>query len=341
MARSTLSRHQKTRKCQSIGRTYVPPTPVRERVARETLELTPRNEPRCYSVSIPVGTAIDIPCPVSTCAFKVVAGRSAKCTAMRQHFAGRHLIDSITIREEGQLPRCQSCGLFAKSVNSTRHTNSQACLNLTEKRQRYFKQAAQQERSAMISFTVNGVEINKVYEFRYLGRMLDAGDDDSVAAERQLTRARARWGRVGKVLSSVGANARTMGFFYKAIVQAVLLYGSESWTLTEGTLQKLRSFHSRVARYICNKHIRQLEDGTWVHPSTEAVLEEAGLYTIDEYIRRRRVSVRRFVRGRPIFEACRRSQLLDSNRKRVVWWELPSSETDLQIPTLSSSSDLE
>ena len=74
---------------------------------------------------------------------------------------------------------------------------------------------------------------------------------------------------------------------------------------------------------------------------TEAVLEEAGLYTIDEYIRRRRVSVRRFVRGRPIFEACRRSQLLDSNRKRVVWWELPSSETDLQIPTLSSSSDLE
>ena len=193
----------------------------------------------------------------------------------------------------------------------------------------------------MITFNVNGVAIHKVNEFKYLGRMLDANDDDSVAAERQLAKARARWGRVGKVLSSVRANAKTMGFFYKAIVQAVLLYGSESWTLTSGTLQKIRSFHSRVARYICNKHIKQLEDGTWEHPSTEDVLQEAGLFTIDEYIRRRRESVRRFVQGRPIFEACRRSQLVDSNIKRVVWWELPFSEVDLQLPSLSSTSDLE
>ena len=158
-----------------------------------------------------------------------------------------------------------------------------ACHNLAEKRGRYWRQIARRERAANVTFQVNGISINKVHEFKYLGRVLDAQDDDSIAVERQLARARARWGRVGKVLTSVGANARTMGFFYKALVQAVLLYGSESWTISTGTLQKFRSFHARVARYICKKHIRQLEDEIWVYPSTSEVLEEAGLlYSIDE-----------------------------------------------------------
>ena len=36
VARSTLSRHQKSRKCKVSGAAYVPPTPVRDRVERET-----------------------------------------------------------------------------------------------------------------------------------------------------------------------------------------------------------------------------------------------------------------------------------------------------------------
>ena len=41
------------------------------------------------------------------------------------------------------------------------------------------------------------------------------------------------------------------------------------------------SFHNREARYFCNRHITQLEDGTWYTPSTKEIVEEAGLYTID------------------------------------------------------------
>jgi hypothetical protein len=40
------------------------------------------------------------------------------------------------------------------------------------------------------------------------------------------------WNRIAGVLKTQGAGSKIMGYFYKAIVQAVLLYGSESWTLS-------------------------------------------------------------------------------------------------------------
>jgi len=152
-----------------------------------------------------------------------------------------------------------------------------------------------------------------------LGRILDETDDDSYALQRQLARARTKWGRIASVLRSQGVKPRAMGYFYKAVVQTILLYGSETWVVTDFLLKQLRSFHSRVARYITGRHIRQNADGTWFHPPTDDVLEEAGLRTIDEYIRRRRDTVRNFVRFRPIYEVCRRSTAINN---KAVWWKL-------------------
>ena len=169
---------------------------------------------------------------------------------------------------------------------------------------------------------VDGQAINRVPQFKYLGRLLDEGDDDTPAAMRQLARARDTWRRFNAVLSRQGASARTRGYFYKAVVQAILLYGSESWTLPESTLRNLRSFHSRVARHLTARHIRCLEDGTWFCPPTAEVLAEAGLRTIDEYIQKRRDTIRAGVVTRPIYQECRRSAALPGQSRKVVWWRL-------------------
>ena len=171
-----------------------------------------------------------------------------------------------------------------------------------------------------MKFNVGGVEIDRVERFRYLGRILDQDDDDTYALMRQLDRARAQWGRIGSVLRCEGVKPRTMGYFYKAIVQAVLLYGSESWVLNKSSMKQLRSFHSRVARFLTGRHIRQDADGTWHYPPTAGVLEEAGLETVDEYIQRRRDTVRmKFVFGRPILNECR---LAAGYNNKPVWWRL-------------------
>ena len=140
------------------------------------------------------------------------------------------------------------------------------------------------------------------------------------------------------MLSSEGTDPKVMGYFYKAIVQAVLLYGSESWTLSESMLQRIRSFHSRVARYICRRHIRKLEDDTWEYPPTAEVLEKSGLFTIDEYIRRRRETVWKFTSGRPIYAACCGAQVRERNHNRIVWWNLTNLPATLNLPGFSSTS---
>ena len=78
---------------------------------------------------------------------------------------------------------------------------------------------------------------------------------------------------------------KIMGYFYKAIVQAVLLYGSATWVVTERLSQVLDSFHHRCAQFIAQDFIRQRPNGTWITPLSKSVLEKCSLFPIAEYIR--------------------------------------------------------
>ena len=81
----------------------------------------------------------------------------------------------------------------------------------------------------------------------YLGRLLAQDDDDIQAIRAQLRKARATWARVGQVLRSENASPWVAAKFYKAVVQAVLLYGSETWVLSPTALARLEGFHIRAA----------------------------------------------------------------------------------------------
>ena len=85
-----------------------------------------------------------------------------------------------------------------------------------------------------------------------------------------------------------------MGNFYKAVVQAVLLYGAETWTLTETMKTKLNTFHHRVSRHLVKDHIRPdpLDSSQWVLPESTEVLHKAGLLTIEQYIKKRRITLK-------------------------------------------------
>jgi len=149
------------------------------------------------------------------------------------------------IEEEGQLSQCRLCGFFGKTADSDGHRETLSCQKFAEKRRQHFQAQRQTRARAEVTFQVGGQAINRVGQFRYLGRVLDGDDNDVYAASRQLSRAKAKWGRDGNVLRAEGASPRTMGYCYKAIVQAVLLYGSESWTCITG------SYHPAIPQFPC------------------------------------------------------------------------------------------
>jgi hypothetical protein len=116
---------------------------------------------------------------------------------------------------------------------------------------------------------------------------------------------------------------------YRAVVQAVLLYGAESWVLTKAMEQTLQSFHHRCARYITEQHIRQNKDESWTCPPSAYVLNLTGFLPIQEYIKNRRKSVEKYVFSRPIYQQCVQSRPLARNANRAVWWQkLPDGPGD-------------
>jgi hypothetical protein len=61
-------------------------------------------------------------------------------------------------------------------------------------------------------------------------------------------------------------------------------------------------------------------DGDWTYPPSTTVLEAAGLWPIQEHIRRRRASVLRFASEPYIYRQCLASFPLASKINLLVWW---------------------
>ena len=107
-----------------------------------------------------------------------------------------------------------------------------------------------------------GDTISFCKSFKYLGSRIhwDLCDDDDV-----LSRLKAATGAFGSLRDSV-FNSKfirpyTKKIVYLTIVVNLLLYGSESWCLTEKLLHRLNCFHNRCIRSMCRVTKRQ----TWLH----------------------------------------------------------------------------
>ena len=87
-------------------------------------------------------------------------------------------------------------------------------------------------RALEVEFTAYGEPLEQVGVFKYLGRLLAMDDNDMQAVRHNLRKARGVW------------PPRVCGMFYKAVVQSVLLYGSETWTLSDSSIKCLEGFNN-------------------------------------------------------------------------------------------------
>ena len=102
-----------------------------------------------------------------------------------------------------------------------------------------------------------------VTSFIYLGRVILAADDDWTAVVRKLSRARAVWKRMTRSLSREGAAPRVSSFFLKAVVQAVLLFGSDTWVVTPRMGEALGGFQVQLAIRMTGWLLQQKPDKKW------------------------------------------------------------------------------
>ena len=99
-------------------------------------------------------------------------------------------------------------------------------------------------------------------------------------------------------------------------------YGSESWVLTDSLIHKLEAFHHGVARRITGTKASFCRvTSVWSAPPIEEVLEQASLFPMREYLKRRQTKTIAYVATRPIYhEATTTARRSGSSTRRKFWW---------------------
>ena len=101
------------------------------------------------------------------------------------------------------------------------------CRSGAEQKRRRLAEADIRESTEM-AFEAYREQLESFPRFTYLGRVMTAGDDNWPAVAGNLQKAQRSWGRLQRILRREGATPRISGYFFKAVVQQVLLFGAET-----------------------------------------------------------------------------------------------------------------
>ena len=255
-------------------------------------------------------------CPIPECPYR----HARDSYALRAHFRHRHPRDEVVIDGE-RFHRCESCGMQISNMvaGSARHLATAACRRMTAMKTQH-RCAEEGARAASQKFYAYGQELRSVERFKYLGRILSSSDSDMPAVRKNLAKAKAVWRRISTVIAKESVPAVIAGMFFRVVVEAVLLYGSETWALPPTAMRCLNGFQVEAARRLTGMMPRK-RGTTWVYPKTAEVMKAARLRPIEESVRRRRNTVLRAIEGRRALVECRGAERRRGSPSRQYWWE--------------------
>jgi hypothetical protein len=270
-----------------------------------------------------------------SCPFPECGGLLSSSWIMRRHFWDIHPMDLVKVPEEGKFRRCTRCRMQVDPRYPRHRFTKESQVGVERKKQR--EAAVTLALALRQQFSVHGDMLERVEVFKYLGRLLAQDDDDIQAIRAQLRKARATWARVGQVLRAENVPPRIAAKFYKAVVQAMLLYGSETWVLSTTALASLEGFHIRAAYRMVVRHKPRRGPGHgWIHPKSKDVLEECGMSTLAEYITVCWQMIAVYVATRPILTECRQGERKRGAVPHRWWWE---QQMDLDVNDATGSDE--
>ena len=126
-----------------------------------------------------------------------------------------------------------------------------------------------------------------VDKFTYLGSVMTSDCSDREDVIYRIKKAGNVFGSLKKcIFGNVNLNLKVKGKVYESLVLSILLYGSESWCLTEELYRWLRSFHNRCVRAMCGVTMVDVFEN---HISNENLFNRLDTKCIDSYIVKRQL----------------------------------------------------
>ena len=131
---------------------------------------------------------------------------------------------------------------------------------------------------------VGGTLVYGVPNFQYMVLTLDQTDNDWTEVQWNAKRAHRFWGIFGKILRREGVEPKVEAMLYRAVTQAVLLFGLENCVLLSEMKRTVEGTHTGFLRKITGKRVCWKADRTWLTPKAGVVQEAVGTYSEMTYI---------------------------------------------------------
>ena len=127
-----------------------------------------------------------------------------------------------------------------------------------------------------------GGTVSFTEKFVYLGSLLHRDLTDKHDVDARIKKASQAFGALrDKIFSSASVPERLKGKLYAGGVLSVLLYGCESWCLTEASVSRLSSWHNKRIREMCRITMRQ----TYIHRiSSKSLQQRTGVFELEHYL---------------------------------------------------------
>ena len=242
------------------------------------------------------------------------------------HFLHRKIRDAVFILEEGNLPhpRCPRCDILVpwEALNGLYTTTAQYA-NGAE-RKRIWVSVEDMRASTAMAFHAYSRPMTSITSFKYLGRIMTTSDDDWPAVVGNPSKARKIWLWLSIILGRYGVKPRVLVITFKVVVQAVFIFGSETWVMIPHMGCTLGRFQHMVVRWIAGGQPWRILERIWEYHQLEMVMKEAGFEEVDVYVTRSQNTVTQYIMVQPILDLCEETVQRTGTWVAKMWWEKDS-----------------
>jgi hypothetical protein len=160
--------------------------------------------------------------------------------------------------------RCTQCCKLFKVVGSLKshHTKKQCKWAVASRKGTKAEKAIKQGKKAAAHkaagcVLLEGKGLKSAFTFKYLGVTYSADGDNAIGREARAEQAANRYRQLGNIWNSSGLSVGLKLRLYEAGVISVLVYGCETWDLTEKAMTWLGAWNARRLAMITGREIRE------------------------------------------------------------------------------------
>ena len=156
--------------------------------------------------------------------------------------------------------------------------------------------------------------------FCYLGNMISASGGAELASRMRVRCAWSKFRELSPILTAKGASLKLKGKVYKACIQSVMIYGSETWAMRIEDMQRLQRAKRMMVRWMCGVTLKD-------RIASEELLRRVGVESVSLLVRRGRLRWFGHVERKPVDDWVKNCQELDVDgkagrgRSRKTWLE--------------------